>query len=948
MDIPLYIYKKIVIYRVININNYIMNPNNPDIDDLLKSFKNGKRKHNEIVIDSDEIVTDLKIICIDRLKLDLLKRKLNYRELTNYLNEIEFTLAAVKLSLENDNSTNMLGKTSFIAMVTVHLQLITEMKDVMIKKTKNFNPITFLNEARKKLIVEAKNQSSKKKKISLEYEDDSENETTDEESSEEKPKKKLKKKVKKDDSTEEEDDDEKPKKKNTKVKDDGKDKKKNTKDKKKPKVEEMIDDDDDDDDDDSDDDDDDEEEEEEEEEEWRTFNNKELLNNKMGKEFIEQLYRGKGGNDLEDETLKYFTALNKKDRKSALGNLKDINNFQNSEKPILFQIMALSLPMAQKNHILKNYLQIATSRYENNKLKSWVDNVMQIPFDKFMGTNLTTIKNDKVKGFLDGLQKSMDDAAWGHEEAKRQIIQMMGQQIKNPKSKGNMLGIYGPPGNGKTTLIKEGIAKAMDKPFIFISLGGATDSSFLEGHSYTYEGSIYGRIVNGLITSKCMDPIIYFDELDKISKTPKGDEITNILVHLTDPVQNNHFRDKYFHGIDIDLSRATMIFSYNDPSNVNPILLDRITTVETKYLLISQKIHIAKNYLLPEMFKEMNFQEDAVVFTDDLLREIINKYTHEGGVRKLKSILYNIVREINLSNLLHTRIDDKVVVFPFTVKASHLKLFLKHKFEVDPDKIHDKPKCGIVNGLYAGSMGVGGVLPIEVVWIPAQNPLQLKATGHLEKVIKESTEVACSLAWNYLGDKEKDKFQEFWKTKPMGFHIHCPEGAVPKDGPSAGAALTLALYSLLTNRKIRNNVAMTGEINLQGQVMPIGGLEEKLEGAKRTGVNLALIPKDNKKHLDKIIERNTSLFDSTFRVEIIECFDDVVKHALLPFSSTDTPMIKGLFKDTDMDELDLTKQNTITNTVSNLNPNPVSNPVPNLNPNVTNGENSILKKKIHK
>jgi hypothetical protein len=196
-------------------------------------------------------------------------------------------------------------------------------------------------------------------------------------------------------------------------------------------------------------------------------------------------------------------------------------------------------------------------------------------------------------------------------------------------------------------------------------------------------------------------------------------------------------------------------------------------------------------------------------------------------------------------------------------------------------------------------------------------------TKSLEKLIKESTEVACSLAWNYLTDKEKDKFQEFWKTKPMGFHIHCPEGAVPKDGPSAGAALTLALYSLLTNRKIRNNVAMTGEINLQGQVMAIGGLEEKLEGAKRAGVTLALVPKENKKHLDKVYERNLSLFDESFKVEMIECFDDVVKHALLPALPTDTPMIKGLFKENDeMKELDLDSKivnspNTTANTLAN-------------------------------
>jgi len=827
-----------------------MNPNNPDLDDLLKSLTKNKRKRDYIVIDSNDSINDLKLICIDRLKKDLDKKNYSSKNLKKYLSEIEFTLAMVKDSIENDKENN--DKSSFIAMITVHLELVQNMKKEL-SKDKSLDPIEYLTQAKKNI---TKIQKNKKSKLS-EYESDSDIDTTD---------------------------DEEENTKRTKSKDT---KNKNKKRRKQEKEEEEEDDDDDEDD---------EEEEEEEEEEDDFFNNKELLNNKLGKEFIEQIYRGKGNQDLEGDTLKYFSNLSKKDRKEAVSKLKDINNFQSEDKPMLFQIMGLDLILSQKNHILKNYIQVATSRFENNKLKSWVDSVMQIPFGKYIGTNLSTIKNEKVKPFLDGLQKSMDEAVWGHDEAKRQIIQIMGQQIKNPKAKGNMLGVWGVPGNGKTSLLKEGVAKAMDKPFIFISLGGASDASFLEGHSFTYEGSIYGRIVNGLITSKCMDPIIYFDELDKISKTPKGDEITNILVHLTDPVQNSHFRDKYFHGIDIDLSRATMIFSYNDPSNVNPILLDRITTVETKYLLTSEKIHIAKNYLLPVMFKEMNYQNDSITFSDDLIREIINKYTHEGGVRKLKSILYNIVRELNLLNLTQGKIEDKLVTFPFTMKSSYLRVLLKHKFEVDPDKIHDQPKSGIVNGLYAGNLGVGGVLPIEVVWIPSQHPLQLKATGHLEQVLKESTEVACSLAWNNLVEKDKEVFLELWKNKPMGFHIHCPEGAVPKDGPSAGAALTLALYSLLTNRKIRNNVAMTGEINLQGNILPIGGLEEKLEGAKRWGVNVALVPKDNKKHLEKIIERNVSLFDSTFKVEIIETFEDVIKHALLPSSPTDTPILKSLSK----------------------------------------------------
>ena len=608
--------------------------------------------------------------------------------------------------------------------------------------------------------------------------------------------------------------------------------------------------------------------------------NKSALNKKNGRDFVHQIFKSTDRDD-EDEISKYYTGLSDNDKTLALTQINEINAYQAGDKPILFQIMELPLPISQKNHVLKNYINLATSRHPDNKLKTWFDALMTMPFGKYKGVNLDSIKSKKVKKFLDNLQVIMDKAVYGHDEAKRQIIQMTGQQIRNPKSKGNVLGIYGPPGNGKTSLVKDGIAKAMDKPFVFISLGGATDSSFLEGHSYTYEGSIYGRIVNGLITSKCMDPIIYFDELDKISKTHKGDEITNLLVHLTDPIQNSHFRDKYFHGIDIDLSRATIIFSYNDPHNVNPILMDRITNVETKYLMINQKVHIAKNYLLPNMMIEMGLQTNDIVISEDTIREIIDKYTYEGGVRKLKSTLYSICRELNLANLVKDSVNGDLVKFPFTIESDHIKFLLKDRMEIDHDKIHKEDKPGIVNGLWANSYGNGGVLSIETMLVPSSSFLSVKATGHLEKVIKESTEVATSLAWNYLPEETKTKYLAESKDKPLGIHIHCPDGATPKDGPSAGAALTIALYSLLTGSKIRHDIAMTGEINLEGKVTAIGGLEEKLEGAKRAGVKLVLFPKENVKHLNKIKERNTLLLDDNFRVIPIESFEDVIKHSLI-------------------------------------------------------------------
>ncbi len=615
-----------------------------------------------------------------------------------------------------------------------------------------------------------------------------------------------------------------------------------------------------------------------EEDETKSINPK--TGNKESKDFIHQIFKNQE-DEGEDEIVKYYSKLPEKERKEIMAHIKEINNFQSGNKPILFQIMEMPLSIAQKNHILKTYTTLMSSRFPEKKLRAWFDALMTIPFGKYKGINLNDIKPKKVMGFLNGLETAMNNAAYGHDEAKRQIIQMMGQQIRNPKSKGNMLGIYGPPGNGKTTLIKEGIAKAMDKPFIFISLGGATDSSFLEGHSYTYEGSIYGRIVNGLITAKCMDPIIYFDELDKISKTHKGDEITNILVHLTDPVQNSHFRDKYFHGIDIDLSRATMIFSFNDPSNVNPILMDRITTVETKYLMIAQKLHIAQNYLLPEMMKDMGLNPGDVVVDDDTIRFMIDNWTHEGGVRKLKSLLYSVCREVNIANLTKAKLGDNEVHLPFHVSQDNIKQILKYKREITPEKIHTHDSCGIINGLYATSDGAsGGIMPIQILWVPSSTPLEVKATGNLQTVIKESTQVASSLAFNYLTKEEQDKLLVELKERPKGLHIHCPEGATPKDGPSAGTAITCAIYSMLTGKKIKHNVAITGEINLQGQVTAIGGLENKIEGAKKAGVTLVLYPSENEKDIKLIKERNPTLIDDTLKVIAIETIGEALLHAL--------------------------------------------------------------------
>ena len=234
------------------------------------------------------------------------------------------------------------------------------------------------------------------------------------------------------------------------------------------------------------------------------------------------------------------------------------------------------------------------------------------------------------------VKKRLDESVYGHIEAKTQILQIIAKWISNPECKGNIIALKGPMGNGKTTLVKEGICRALKRPFAFLPLGGAKDSSFFEGHSYTYEGSECGRIVKILIESKCMNPVFYFDELDKVSENPKGNEIINKLIHITDHSQNSAFNDVYFSGIDFDISRALYIFSFNDESKLNPILKDRMHIIEMKKLDIEQKHIIAKDYLIPQICKDIGFNKNDIIIKRNVIDYMINNYTDEDGVRELK------------------------------------------------------------------------------------------------------------------------------------------------------------------------------------------------------------------------------------------------------------------------------------------------------------------------
>ena len=505
---------------------------------------------------------------------------------------------------------------------------------------------------------------------------------------------------------------------------------------------------------------------------------------------------------------------------------------------------------------------------ESNKTnKKLLTELFDIPLDtnihsngnkelQFQSNEIET-KYGEINSYMTNVKSTLDKAVHGHDKAKKQIERIIGQWI-NGKQDGYCFGFEGPPGCGKTSLAKKGLADCLkdengvSRPFAMIQMGGDANGSSLHGHNYTYVGSTWGSIVQILIDKKCMNPIIFIDEIDKISKTEHGKEIIGILTHLLDPAQNDCFQDKYFSGIELDLSKALFILSYNDVEAIDRILLDRVHRVKFKSLTLEEKLVISNTHILPEVYDKMGLQ-GMISFSTDVLKFIIDEYTLEPGVRKLKEILFEIVSEINLDILKNF---DTQYVIPIVVSIEDIKTkYFKDKQEVKHKKIHNENKIGIINGLWANAQGKGGVIPIQTSWRPSEKFLQLHLTGMQGNVMKESMNVALTLAWNLTSIERRDEIWNEQHHSLNGVHIHCPDGATEKDGPSAGTAITTTIYSLLNNRKIKYNIAITGEITLDGKVTEIGGLDLKFLGGIKAGVTEFLYPKENQKDYDSFMEK---------------------------------------------------------------------------------------------
>lgn len=387
----------------------------------------------------------------------------------------------------------------------------------------------------------------------------------------------------------------------------------------------------------------------------------------------------------EDIVLKYnsnekgfFNKLNDDDKDKYYKIEKDLEiSGYNLPEPLRFKFLDLNIPNNIKNLILSKLEQLNNTlpcSGEYFKLNSWIDALSKIPLGKY---HTLPIKNtdDDIALYLQNIKKTIDINVYGHEETKDQIIRILAQWISNPTSNGYIIGIQGSPGVGKTKLIKDGICKAMNYPYSFISLGGISDSSFLNGHTYTYEGATYGKIVESLIKAKVMNPVILFDELDKISKTPKGEEIINTLIHITDPVQNDKYTDKYFEEIDLDLSKSLIIFTYNDEEEINPILKDRMITIRVQGYNTKQKITLCKEYLIPEMLLQYNLSNKDIIFEESLIKQLIDDDGNQEGVRNIKRSINDIISWINMMRYIPT--DNKTITLPFTVNTNFYNKYCK-------------------------------------------------------------------------------------------------------------------------------------------------------------------------------------------------------------------------------------------------------------------------------
>lgn len=486
--------------------------------------------------------------------------------------------------------------------------------------------------------------------------------------------------------------------------------------------------------------------------------------------------------------------------------------------------------------------------HEGTVERNYLDKCLEIPFGKFTKDSIN----------LEKARKILDKEHYGLDKVKERIVDSLAVYKRNPDFNGQILCLAGPPGVGKTSIVKS-LAKSMGRKYVRIALGGIHDEAEIRGHRKTYIGSMPGRIVEAVIKSGVMNPIILLDEIDKIGNDFKGDP-SSALLEALDPEQNNTFADHYIE-FPIDLSKVLFITTANDVSAIAEPLYDRMEVIELNSYTSLEKFHIAKNHLIKKEMTKHSLSAREFKMTDGAINTVIESYTREAGVRKLEKEIATLCRKATVA----LESGEK----SFKVTDKNIAQYLGEK-KFTADLISSDDQIGTVNGLAWTSVG-GTMLPIEVSALDGSGKIEL--TGNLGDVMKESAKTAVSFIRSKCNDYGIDS--DFYKTKDI--HIHAPEAAVPKDGPSAGLAITTAIVSELTGIAIKANVAMTGEISLKGKALPIGGLKEKSMAAFKAGCDTVIIPKDNVKDLAQI----SAEVKNAINFVSVSSFDEVLPNALV-------------------------------------------------------------------
>ena len=563
----------------------------------------------------------------------------------------------------------------------------------------------------------------------------------------------------------------------------------------------------------------------------------------------------------------------KENLKTALIKFKsNVNTDINYKKQLLIN---KNIPNNIKQLALEKIEEMKMNNNEYYKQLIYVKYLVKFPWpsptDNLFFQDLNKNGN-KAKKYIETIETRLNNLSYGHQDAKKSLLLIIGKWISNPLAHGSSIGLVGPPGVGKTLLAKN-VSDALDIPFIQITLGGQNDGELLHGHGYTYSGSQPGMIIRKMADIGKNRCIIYFDELDKAcSKHGQTNEITSILIHLTDPNMNKEFQDRFYQGINFPLNKVIFMFSYNDSSLIDPILLDRIKEIEIKSYVKNDKINIVKNFIIPEIKKNINFNDYQIILSTSLIEFIIDEYTNEAGVRSIKRKIETIFLSINLDKI-YKRNKFKTKKKKIIITKKDITTIL-NKTVSNNLEIHKQSEVGIINGLYATTTGNGGIIPIQIYKNYSINNtnFELKLTGNQGDVMKESVNCSYTSAVDFIS-KNLDKFKHINNIEEYisnnfanGFHIHTPSTSVPKDGPSAGGAFTITFISRILNIPIKNDIAMTGEIELTGNITKIGGLQYKLIGAKRAGVKIVYIPMENKNDLKEIKKNNTKLISNSFKV----------------------------------------------------------------------------------